>query len=696
METIAYTVAGTTTEISLTSLGVADWRIAYSSHGASRASLPLVGQPPEISPVIPFEAACTIYTGRTFAAGAWSGGTILFQGRRTDNFGEASGPSAGTELTIEDAWYDLRLLTLQAVWQTITGGTITSPTYGTATWPDCVLFQATPGVTYTPAPVNGHITTGQALTEILNYAISTGVNLQVGVISPALYVPFYPVRSVRCADAIKHCLRVHPDCTTEIDYTTTPPTFHVRQRSGLTGLTLPYAGTASPSGGTVQTHLTSQIKPRPDLQPSRVGIYIKQTASIGGQPVVSVGTDIYPTGVSSGLRSFDTSLDMVGPRITQVTARITSTAFDPTNLAWWQLKVPAFSQPETVPGSLALLNTAINDGSKNCITVVDETGAAVNLATYAYVMEDHGTAHAWMQLSGGGAVLVTKAIVTGHFTYQRRKNVGTAASPVWVPVKTPNDHPHPLRLKLTNSPSAVYTLNQVVSTGEVYPTGLAQGIYTALSTLQYEFNHTILEQPFTTIIKPGKHALNISGGAAAWSSMAAMVQAVTMDFISSPDTGLVSAKTQVRCGPVEHLEAGQLVQLFNVFQNRDLGRINPNERASGLPNGGGTAAMPDDTAKENTTHASPDEGWQIFSGTDAADSGKTNSIQLDPVNGQLVMNQLVNTTGAVNPAAPSITLAKADIVASGAGNQAAKFQLFTVCLNDGTVKSAAVLATTPA
>ena len=168
-----------------------------------------------------------------------------------------------------------------------------------------------------------------------------------------------------------------------------------------------------------------------------------------------------------------------------------------------------------------------------------------------------------------------------------------------------------------------------------------------------------------------------------------------MDFIHSPATGVTSANTQVRCGPVEHLEAGQLVQLFNIFQNRDLSRINPNERTSGLPNGGANASMPDDTAKENTTHASPDDGSQIFAGTDATDSTKTNSLQLDPVNGQFIINQIVNSTGTANSAAPTITLAKADIIAGGTVNLAAKFQVFSLCLNDGTTKKAAFLATIP-
>ena len=637
METIAYTVSGTTTEISLTALGVGTKvRLRVGTHGGSTVSLPLPGTAPETAAVIPFEAPCVLYTGRTGSGTSWSGGSILFQGRRTDNSGDVSGSGVSSELVIEDAWYDLRFLTMQATWQVITGGTITSPTYGTAAWPDCVLFQATPGATYSPTPVNSHITTGQAITEILNYAITYGgVNLQIGTINPALYVPFYPIRSERCDQAIKYALRPHPDCTCEIDYTTTPPTFNIRSRANLTSFTLPYKGSTT-SGGITRTHLTSAIKPRPDLQPSRVAIFIKETSTVSGQTVISVGSDIYPA-VGIGLRSFDTSLDITGPRSTSITAQVTSTAVAFTTLAWWQLKVPAFNQPETVSGSLALLNTNINDGSKDCITVVDESGNPINLTTYPCVLEGEGTIHPWMTLPGGGSVTSIRAIVTGHFTYARQKNINTAASPVWVDIKSPNDHAQPIRVILTNSPAGTttYNLNQVLSTGEAYPTGLAQGIYNSLSTLQYEFKHTILEQPFSTIIKPGKHALNVSGGASAWSSMNAMVQEVVYEFINSPVAGFTACETTVSCGPVAHLEPGQLISLFNIFQNRDLSKISPNDRTSGLPNGGSNAGMASATAKENSTHAAPDDGLQMFSAPDSVTSTNFNGILHDPANGQI-------------------------------------------------------------
>lgn len=223
---------------------------------------------------------------------------------------------------------------------------------------------------YSPEPYLSHITTGQAIKEMLAYAIYFGgVNLQIGQIDPDIYVPFYPVRSTRIADCIKMALRPHPDCTCEIDYTTTPPTFNIRQRANLAPVTLPYKSVAV-NVNSRQTHLSSKPRPRPDLIPSRVGIYIKSNETINGNDAVSVGSDIYPPTLPSGLRSLDASVDMSGPKLAKTTATLTTSAFDPTNLNWWAQKVPALKSQSSggqipnagSPGALALVDAAINSG----------------------------------------------------------------------------------------------------------------------------------------------------------------------------------------------------------------------------------------------------------------------------------------------------------------------------------------------
>ena len=646
METIAYTVSGTTTEVSLGALGVGvSLRLELGTHGESKCILPLAALPPETAPAIPFEAPCVIYTGRT-GTGPFSGGTILFQGRRTDNSGQASATSANQELVIEDAWYDLRFITLQAAWANITGFTGTTPTYGTpVTWPDCVLFGASPGGplqpdgtfgTYSPAPISSHVTTGQSIKEILAYAIYFGgVNLQIGTIDPATYVPFYPVRSMRCADALKVSLRVHPDCTCEIDYTSTPPTFNIRAQSNLTPLTFPYKSTSG-----AKTHLTSSVRPRPDLQVPRVALYLKEESVISGNPVVTFGTDIYPA-VAFALRSFDASLDITGPKIAYTIGALVTAAFDPTNLAWWAQKVPALKPvsaggqvPNSGTGALAFLDSTINGGSGHLtgIQVVDDTCAAINLTTYGYELLT-GTPATWM------GVQWIEANVVAFFSYHKNTTAGAASL-----VDQIGEHMHTCRVKLINTASATFNLRTILATGEIYPGGLARAIYTALQPLQYNFKHVILESPFATMVKPGKHCLNLSGGATAWASMNAMVQAVDMELMFSPGTGNVTAKTTVHCGPVAHLEPGQLVALLNIFTNRDLSKINPTEQTSGMSQSGGSVALGNDSPKENSVPATAVPAVSNHAATDASGGGTTNLVTVDATTGQI--SKVQTDTGA--------------------------------------------------
>jgi hypothetical protein len=605
---------------------VADaWTVRFSSHKSSAVTLRLPGVPPHIAPAIPFESYIKIID---------STGTVQFAGYRTDRTGTADPRRASSSYVFEDAWYFLEHCPFQQSWLQ-SGGQIVP-------FQNVVLYQPNPGQNYVPAAVNGCISTGQQIKDILNWAILMGCPLQIGEIDPALYQTWYPLQNVTCGDAIKHCLRLHPDCFTEIDYTPTPPTFHIRQRGNLTAVTLPYSYTDAAG----RRHTATDIQPRPELVPKRVALFYRIISSsyllstpvdiypsqnlavqgpvvtgqfvggsaapytVGGTPVVGTamtgitGNTVatIPVGAPSGLRALDFAIDLQGPKLSISTASITTAAFDPTQLNWWRKKVPALkqiSQGGNIPndghaGALALLSTAINAGAAANITVLDDTGAAVNLATYAYELLPQSAPMAWMTVPGGGALQVIEATVTAHFSYTKQT---PGASPTQIGQQ--NDHVHHVRVKLCNSPSATGQYTQYLTTGEGIPPNLAQNVYNSLATLQYNLTHTIVERPFNGWIKPGKHAVNLSGGAAAWTAMQATIQQT--DYKMHLDgVGNTFDNFTVKCGPVEHLEPGELVQLFNVFANRDLTKIDCVERLTGVPAGGNTIAMPSDTAQENS------------------------------------------------------------------------------------------------
>jgi hypothetical protein len=631
--------AGATQEYDFTALAkleggqvIADaWTITFMSQRASTAALRLPGLPPHLAPAIPFESRVTIWNERTFADGAFGAGNRQFQGLRTDRSGTADPRQPSSGYVFSDEWYFLEHTQYYQVWTRVTDNTPGAVVSTTFPCTNVVLYQPNPGQVYVPAPIDGRITTGQQIKDVLTWAITMGANLQIGQIDPSLYCAVYPVQNTSCADALRHCLRLHPDCFPEIDYSSTPPTFNVRQRSNLTAVTLPYSYT-DVSG---RRHTATDIMPRPELRPKRVGLFYRSISSdyllgtdldiwpnanlsvtgpvavgqlIGGSaaPYTGGGTPIRGTAMANindsttvtiavgnppGLRALDFAIDLQGPRTTLVTGKITSESFTASDLAWWKLKCPGFTKgiPATGTGALALLSTTVNGGGAHDITVVDETGTAIDVSTFKYELDPKSSVMSWMT-----GVQVKTAIVTGYFSYQRTSLVG--ATPV---VNNALSHAHDVRIKLTNVPSKEYSFSQYLTTGESIPGNLAQYIYESLDWLQYELTHRMIEKPFNGWIKPGKHAVNLDGGATEWETMAATVQQ-TIYRMRLDSAGTTFDDFDVKCGPVEHLEAGQLVQLFNVFTNRDLGKIDAGERSSGLPSQSSTVEMPDDSPVENT------------------------------------------------------------------------------------------------
>ena len=576
-------------------------RFRFASHRQSTVTIRLPGIDPKVAPQIPFESPVTIYQG----PGATN---PMFQGRRIDRSGVASPGSTGVEYTFADAWYDLDHITFKQA----------SNVPGFQPWPDCVLFQEnTPGVN-----LGGYVKTSDQLNRVLVAAIAVGVNLQVGTIDlcpvqPSqtapygLYVPFYPIRCVKMSEAIKICLRVHPDCFTEIDYSTTPPTFNVRRRAVLVAKTLPYAQVDANG----LRHVATDIQPRPELQPRRVSVFYQQTATVNGTPAVSFVSDTYPVGATDGVRALDYSVNLAGPTEKVTTAVLNTLAFNPNSLALWKLKCQPLASSDIPPngsGSLAFASTPN-------VTVKDNIGNAINLSNFGFYIQN-GTVATWM------VVNVVEANVSADFTYSK-------LMPDGVTVKEVNGkHTHHFRINLCNWDSVnggnTFQFRQVLSAGEVIPLGLAQGVYTALATLQYSLSHTLREDAgFQGFVKPGKHAINLAGGAAAWTTMNAALQTTDYTLFAS-GTGKVFSRFQVRCGPVEQLEAGQLVELLNIFANRRMAEIDTSSRITGTLSGAVTP-MPTNTDKENSTSETPNQLLNRLRATTADGNGNFTDILFD-------------------------------------------------------------------
>lgn len=540
--------------------------------------------------------------------------------------------SAGTRVAeVNISWVDSTHATITSV---VSGSTtLTASATCLYSYPDQVLFQYLPGDAYQTANQvqQFYISTGEQLRELLDFAIATGVNIQYPMLDANvsemeaalhLFVPWYPVRAARIDQAIKICMRWHPDCFIEIDYTTLKngvpcPTFHVRRRGtgtatiagtqytqpSLTPVTLPYKSTANN-----RLHISSDVEPLPELVPARIAINYRYI--VNGQ-VLAFPNDIYPTNAPDQLGSFDYSLDLQGPKYASQIARLTSTTFDasnsPAGMAWWAKKCPDLrdnSQDQAsriVPGSVQMCDKNGNVGTAS-LTIVDSNGNPVN---YGYELTG-GSVNLWMN-----GISVVEATVSTYFKWQKWKT--NSSYVVGETVTAQRKH---VRVRLVNSPSVIEQFTQALTTGEAIPTGLAQYLYTALQPLQYKFTHTIKEEPFSGVfIKPGLNSMNLSGGDPSWTSMNATVQNSSYTIMADAN-GNVLVQASIRCGPVEYLEPGQYVQLYNLFANRNLNRIDPWERITGVGGASGSLDMtPDNVPKENSTTGTPDRSFDTVAGT---------------------------------------------------------------------------------
>ena len=616
---------------------------APASHAVSTFTITWA-QRPEYGIAIPFKSRCKVYANRTSVDGApnsFTGGTILFQGRMTDSRGSASGGNVSMQVVLSDLWWDLEKLTFMQPWSVISNRTGDAIGYTAFTWPDVVLFQSFAGYAYDPAPVTHHITTWQQIVDIINYA--TGYSFGINAVQVQLagnpeftprYAPFYPMRSEKCAGALKICLRPHPVVFTEVDYSTEPPTLHFRNRAAMTAVTLPYKSKLD--DGTI--HLATDIEPLHQLVPDNVCLYYKINGEVNGQPAISYTSDYYPAinlnvtgpvdlgnpvggsaapyvkngtpnrgfaaavlaaGVTAviacrppnNLLDLDYSVDATGDSRTETRKNIVCPAFNPASFTLWEDRVSSLLPealggqiPDSGAGVLQLVSAAPYNAATNPkgIQIMGEDGVDYS-ATFAALLPNYtdDDLYTWMRRPDTKQpIKAVKCTVKALFTYVKNTHIGTVTYKDEM-----REHEHSFTILLTDATTGLYVLKQETSQTEIIPTGLAEGIYTELADLQWRLRHEIVQEAadsasVPTLLKPGKHLVNLSGGAAEWAAMNAIVERVSIELFRTARNRMV-ARQSISCGPVDHQEPGYLVQLANMFLNRNRSGIDANQRLTG-------------------------------------------------------------------------------------------------------------------
>lgn len=631
---------------------------------AAEFQFKMAGADPAGAAPFPFEAPVIIRQNRVGAVGGWandgSANHFVFQGRLVSPQGMISGTVRDVTLVFKDPWYDLENIPFQQLWEIYGGTGYFSRAY---------LFYNS---ATTPA---SYLTVAQQVTAIVNYAAAAGANIKVGTITGPSQMPWYAVRGLSCAAAIKKCLECFPDLVTWIDGSTTPPSFNCVPRAGLTAVTLPYKGTDA----TGRAHKSTELKPRYDLVPSQVVLQYQQTFNNGGVSAVQLTTDAYPSGATGkAIRALVCPLDLRGGSASYSKTQIVTQAFDPADVVnFWQTHVKSLKDADIV-GTPVMTDTTINSGSTYGITVVDGSGNPINYAA-SYPVEMIRPSK-WASWTG---INVVEAAVSAYLSYTKARKIGSASAAR--NTDTVVSHLHTVKIKLCNAPLGTtnYQTQTAYDSGETPVPSLAQNIYNSLNQLQYEGSHEIIEQNAVSQVIGPWNVLNLTGGATAWASMNASIPGVDIDFFRNI--------TRITLGPARHLAPQDLNNYLQFFRQRIMWD------SAGISNGSvtdGAVDLSGDVPEEDSNSGNPQQALKEFRGADAELSANTNAITHDPQNG-LIQIQQFDGTGTASTAAPVITLSKGDIIAGGTTNQAANFRVVSCCQNDGTVKKFAVLATAP-
>ena len=426
------------------------------------------------------------------------------------------------------------------------------------------------------------ITSGVQINDAVDWAIAKGAPITRGTVDPAVNLPFDEQTDIACSEVILKMLRWSPECVTWFDYSTTPyPTFQCRKRTNLGSVSLSVSG----SDELEQIAIT----PRYDLQIPGVVINYEQHHDIDGMTYETVSQDT--AGATGAIDTVHFTMELAGARATFLTQKLKTEDWpDPLDdKDWWQDHVPAL-------GALSQddfeINAATRDGELALDRILTE-----------------GTIHEWMQDDDENEIQQEEETVTASINYNV-KDGDDIIKQIWLA-------PFTVRVTATDAETKTYRKLESLEAGEAVPSGVAAALYTSWNELQYDGLVVLVEEDVSGAAFPGRK-LNLTGGAAAWSSMNALVQQVTEQV----DEG----RTSITIGPAKHLGPDDIISLLQASRRRRAS-WKFIARTTGESADAGAAELSGPAAKNEATNLDGETGMMILT-----DDGGTHKkiITVDP------------------------------------------------------------------
>ena len=595
MWTLQYFGPGGTVEKPFPLLGTpAGWGISgecpFEFYGAAKSAVHLVTTDDfDDAFRFAYNARVIIRRDRVYAGGAYSGGTIWFQGYVAQPSRSARGAKQNHSYTLYNWVHWAERIGFRQPYKTRKNPfNPAAPTYNVDYSDEVCLGEN---------PAEGRQDVAEQIIEILESmnqrhnptrrrsyggAVDAAQDLvQIGAIGVAgVPMPRAPMRCVKCFEALRECLRQVPDAVLWTDYTTTPPTVNVTRVGAMNAATL-----TLPTNDVTSVIPGLALKPRHDRQLNGFLIAYKSvqkiTLSTGGEINTLVWIyDKFPANCDADDPLVESYvIDLAGRQFSRTvvncrTLPVNAGHADPaTRLAWWQGQDDRLNSPRIVPGTLAI------DAAS--LTVLDGDGNAIDLADYPYQLTpDSGVPVPDMGVS------TVQAVVTAKASWHRYLDT--------VDVIADKEERQQIHARITlcdlNTGGGwqELTATTLLETGEAAPIGLAEYLYNAFKDLQHQGEIETVGQDIRGDVAVGMK-LNIETPGSVFADN--LVQSVTGEIFH----GVLKAEV----GPPGVLGLSDLIEQLRTVRHIANWKL-PTGRSSGTGAGGSSLTLPSVAARENT------------------------------------------------------------------------------------------------
>jgi hypothetical protein len=483
----------------------------------------------------------------------------FFQGKVTGIQKSAKGSNQGQDIEVSDAWAELEATVYQENWY-----------YGNT--PTAILMpRAILGLRWVSTAFE-RCTIGQQITEIITFAAAAGVSIAVGTIPSGETMLPAEISNTSCAEAIRQCLRYHPDWVPWIDHTTSTPTFNVTAVASMSAVTVALA--------TPQIVDFSCTK-RDDLLPTSVRLIYEYASTIDGEVYRSVAVDKYPAdGPDDGPKCLCSTIPMAGADLQiqkqRIQTRTIPTDVDEPSAAtvkeWLKLHNPSLVGIADNHFSVVSLAATLEAAPDAHPDPINPNAPRLEVSAVSDVPREllRGNVEDWMRKKVG-RVIVNAVIQEVDATAAEIELLDIAVPKVLVDGDLVRKMV-PIGVNATNAVTKIYQgLSQYVAAEDV-PTGIAEATYLAIhAAMTYQGYVTIIADDVAATRYLGKK-LHLSGGVTAWASMGAPVHSADWDI----DRGTV----RIAFGPVPHLAPDDFLELQRMFRAAPVTWCAPDERGA--------------------------------------------------------------------------------------------------------------------